>query len=508
MRCPKGKNCESKCGDNTYFNLADQGSSTCKYFKLPALGEEGRSRYKLDQYQWLCKNNHVNEGVEDGKKAPPCKECEETIENKIHAHLSSRLTDLGLDAGNGVAEMFQKSGQPASIPFDQFLRILFASHGQQGSGIRRQPGVYAKYPCANQCSRPSVDLKDAFPPLREKEIQVSRVAALMTVLSSSRNPAVSFNPAIFSRNIKLENLLTYLWCDLALLVGLNQELWNKYHSLVPLTIWNCSNPIIFGKMQALGMKVGSLKENTKLAPCALSWFKADSARSNTARFGDLTTAIQISQVRRKIRTASPGRDDPSLDEVVEVLDLNAAVLPQSYSRDELWRTFGPQTLQEACSFVGRVVETSTEKKITRVKSVQQILMKTARDTLRKRGVVEFECSDSETSEAEPQGSVDTRTRKRKRSGHEVPRPNLTRGRGSRGTNRVSPAVRGQNNSRAAFRGDRPQSKRSRGSNRARGNSNPFNRRERSPPRTFRCRQCRKAVDRYDYYCSGCGSSQN
>ena len=294
MRCPKGKNCESKCGDNTYFNLADQGSSTCKYFKLPALGEEGRSRYKLDQYQWLCKNNHVNEGVEDGKKAPPCKECKETIENKIHAHLSSRLTDLGLDAGNGVAEMFQKSGQPASIPFDQFLRILFASHGQQGSGIRRQPGVYAKFPCANQCSRPSVDLKDAFPPMREKEIQVSRVAALMTVLSSSRNPAVSFNPAIFSRDIKLENLLTYLWCDLALLVGSKQELWNKYHSLVPLTIWNCSDPIIFGKMQVLGMKVGSLKENTKLAPCVLSWFKVDLARSNTARFGDMTTVIQIS----------------------------------------------------------------------------------------------------------------------------------------------------------------------------------------------------------------------
>ena len=59
VRCPKGKNCESKCGDNIYFDLADQGSSTCKYFKLPALGEEGRSRYKLDQYQWICNNNHV-----------------------------------------------------------------------------------------------------------------------------------------------------------------------------------------------------------------------------------------------------------------------------------------------------------------------------------------------------------------------------------------------------------------------------------------------------------------
>ena len=118
------------------------------------------------------------------------------------------------------------------------------------------------------------------------------------------------------------------------------------------------------------MKVGSLNENAKLAPCVLSWLKEDMARSNTARFGNLTTAIQISQVRRKIRTASPGRDGPSLDEVVQGLDLNAAVGPTSYSRDELWKAFGPQTLHEACSFVGRVVEFSTENKITQGKAVQ------------------------------------------------------------------------------------------------------------------------------------------
>ena len=99
MRCPKGKNCESKCGDNTYFNLADQGSSTCKYFKLPALGEEGRRRYKLDQHQWICSNNHVIEGVEDRKKAPTCYECKETLEDRMLVYLSSRLTQLGLVAG-------------------------------------------------------------------------------------------------------------------------------------------------------------------------------------------------------------------------------------------------------------------------------------------------------------------------------------------------------------------------------------------------------------------------
>ena len=67
------------------------------------------------------------------------------------------------------------------------------------------------------------------------------------------------------------------------------------------------------------MKVGSLTENAKLAPCVLSWLKEDEARSNKARFGDLTHAIQISQVRRRIRTASPGREGPSLDESVQGL---------------------------------------------------------------------------------------------------------------------------------------------------------------------------------------------
>ena len=64
-----------------------------------------------------------------------------------------------------------------------------------------------------------------------------------------------------------------------------------------------------------------------------------------------------------------------------------------------------------------------EEKITKGKAVQQILMKTAREDLRQKGIVEFECSDSETSETEPQGKVDTRTKKRKCSSKEEPRPN-------------------------------------------------------------------------------------
>ena len=78
-----------------------------------------------------------------------------------------------------------------------------------------------------------------------------------------------------------------------------------------------------------------------------------------------------------------------------------------------------------------------EKKITEGKAVQQILMKTAREDLRQKGIVEFECSDSETSETEPQGKVDARTKKRKRSQTEEPRTNAMSNRGgsSRGTSK-------------------------------------------------------------------------
>ena len=62
----------------------------------------------MDQYQWTCNSNHVNvnEGVEDGKEAPPCKICKETLGDRILAYLTSRLSDLGLDARNGVANLF------------------------------------------------------------------------------------------------------------------------------------------------------------------------------------------------------------------------------------------------------------------------------------------------------------------------------------------------------------------------------------------------------------------
>ena len=130
------------------------------------------------------------------------------------------------------------------------------------------------------------------------------------------------------------------------------------------------------------MEAGAKEENAKLRHCVLQWLKEDETRSNTARFGDLTHAIQTLQIRRRIRTASPVQSDSTLDQSVCGLNLNAAGGLTSYSNDELWKAHGPQTLQQACSFVRRVVKSMSENDNTVSKAVQQILRKSKVFTLR------------------------------------------------------------------------------------------------------------------------------
>ena len=170
--------------------------------------------------------------------------------------------------------MFYKSGGVQnSTSFNQFIKCIYGSHGQAGTGIRRLAGVSARQPYTNWCSRPVVDLKEVFPKLSgEKEINVTKIVPLLEALSQSQNPLTSFNPAVLSRSFSLVNLLTYLWCDLAMLVGSIQESWERCHHLVPLKIWNCKGPV---KLQSLSMEAGN---------CVLQWLREDETRSNTARF--------------------------------------------------------------------------------------------------------------------------------------------------------------------------------------------------------------------------------
>ena len=178
--------------------------------------------------------------------------------------------------------------------------------------------------------------------------------------SPSPKTSYSFQSSFVRKEFGLANLLAYLWCDLAMLVGLKQEPWTRYNHLVPLKIWNCREPVLYGKLQHLSMEAGAIKDNVKLHPCVLNWLKEDETRFKTARFGDLTHAIHTSQVRRRVRTASPGQGGLTLDESVSGFNLNAADGLTSYSNDERWQAHGPQTLQDACSFVRRVVKSMSK----------------------------------------------------------------------------------------------------------------------------------------------------
>ena len=512
MRC-KGKDCESKCGDNNIlFNLAEQKSNKCEHFEIPSLATECRRRYKLDQRSWICSSGHEVSGVEEGKEATPCPVCKESFEARLIAYLTFRLNTLGLDAEEGTNRLyFKAAGVPGPISYDQFLRVLLGSHGQAGSGLGRAAGVSAKMACTNQCTRPTVDLKEAFPKhFGDKEFSGDKIAPLLDAIHQQENPGITFNPCVFAKSFGSRNIQTYLWCELAMLVGKKQEAWTRYNNLVPLKLWNCREPVIYGKLQSLSLEAGTSNTgNIKLHPCVLNWLKMDETRSNTARFGDLTLAIQTSQVKRKIRTTSPGREDLTLDESVSGLNLNVAEGPVSFSNDALWRAHGPQTLQQACSFVRRVIESMSSDKTSVTKTVQQVLRKDARDALRKEGVVEMLISDSETSETEPKGDVEARTKKRKHSSNkEEPKTKaLSNQGGGAGSNSKSSK---SNNTRS--RQDPPPPKRSRGGSNKRGRGsfrpNPFHRQgDRSPPRDFRCRNCNRSCDRYDHYCRGCGRQQ-
>ena len=67
----------------------------------------------------------------------------------------------------------------------------------------------------------------------------------------------------------------------------------------------------------------------------------------------------------------------------------------------------------------------SENSIKEGKAVQQVLRKCARDDLHMKGIVEFEISDSETSEPEPQGKGEARTMKRRHSSNAVSYTHLT-----------------------------------------------------------------------------------
>ena len=80
---------------------------------------------------------------------------------------------------------------------------------------------------------------------------------------------------MFKKDFGLENTLNYLWSDLAMFVGSKQEMWDRFQSLVLVKVWNCNESMVYGTMQSLSMKAGTLEENAKLNPCVLQWLKEE-----------------------------------------------------------------------------------------------------------------------------------------------------------------------------------------------------------------------------------------
>ena len=59
VECPKGKNCEDKCGENILFSLGDQESNKCRYFKPSEIVRVARETYKLDRVEDFLVNSRV-----------------------------------------------------------------------------------------------------------------------------------------------------------------------------------------------------------------------------------------------------------------------------------------------------------------------------------------------------------------------------------------------------------------------------------------------------------------
>ena len=67
MKCPKGKQCENKCGEKVLFSLGDQSSNKCKYFEPSELSLKAQETFKLDKVDWICHSGPYIKGKAEGK---------------------------------------------------------------------------------------------------------------------------------------------------------------------------------------------------------------------------------------------------------------------------------------------------------------------------------------------------------------------------------------------------------------------------------------------------------
>ena len=117
-----------------FFNLGDQSTKKWSYFEPAKLADEERRRYKWDACYWICSKNHtVKANTQVDGKATLCGVCGETLDGLVIVYLTISLWLLKLCAENSTAVMIRKNNRdsnnaPASIPYTQFVKLLFSNH--------------------------------------------------------------------------------------------------------------------------------------------------------------------------------------------------------------------------------------------------------------------------------------------------------------------------------------------------------------------------------------------
>ena len=212
VECPKGNNCESKCGENILFSLGDQESNQCRYFEPSEIIRTARETYKLNKVDWLCSNGHKVKGVAEGQ-AKPCNECDQTLCDRMERFLTRRLREVARDVEEGydINYRVNRETAPLAIKYTVFIADLFSSHGIKGQGLMHPEAVSAKRKCFVQCGKPSIDLKSGFPEFTSSDFHDHKVFRLMKFLMNSTLDR--FTPGVFKREFGLKNLQQYLWCE-------------------------------------------------------------------------------------------------------------------------------------------------------------------------------------------------------------------------------------------------------------------------------------------------------
>ena len=254
----------------------------------------------------------------------------------------------------------------------------------------------------------------------------------------------------------------------------------------------------------------------------------------------MVIARQLEPSKRRIRTGGNTRD-AGLENIVNNLDLNGDGSLRTVAGDDLWLHYGPESLEELADFIGKVIKASEGKNSTLKGSVLKTLIEVTNPKLQSEGVLEyeltyppeFECGKvSKDSHGGPTfKSTETNTtlsgdwpRGRKRSRGESSRMNEPPPQRSRreetepqpGPSNVQPPPGPQDPNPTSRRdsvgsqGSRV-SRDSRGHRGSRGSRNPRGqhrhhedrRRERSPPRERRCRNCNCIAHSHARYCYNC-----